>query len=233
MNCYCEEITHDDMQVTRKCFRELWLFEDLTEDENEQCRAIGSRRVFHPGQAIFFQGDPAHEMFMIKAGRIKLSKVLEDGTEVILDFRKAGDMIGENMISEEIKYPVTAWSMEETITCGFNKKHFETLISENPGIGLRVIKNMGKRISALTHRLGSMSSGNLMERLYQILSHIAQEHGKANAYEYVIEFPLTHDELGYLLGAHRVSITRALKGLTQSGKVVMANRTIMIPRVTS
>jgi len=63
-------------------------------------------------------------MFIIKAGRIKLNKVLEDGTEVILDFRKAVDMIGENMISEEIKYPVTAWSMEDTITCGFNKKRF-------------------------------------------------------------------------------------------------------------
>jgi len=55
MNCYCEEITRDDMRVTRKCFKELWLFEDLTEDENEEYRAIGSRQLFHPGQAIFFK----------------------------------------------------------------------------------------------------------------------------------------------------------------------------------
>lgn len=100
------------------------------------------RHVIPPAGVEQLQGDPTHEMFMIKAGWIKLSKVLEDGREVILDFRKT------------------------------------------------------------------------------------------NAYEYVIEFPLTHDELGYLLGAHRVSITRALKGLTESGKVVMANRTIMISRVT-
>ncbi|SDT88658.1 Crp/Fnr family transcriptional regulator [Desulfobacula phenolica] len=229
MKCYCNDVIHDGMQVTDNCFRELWLFEDLTDEENAQCRTIGSRGVFHSGQAIFLQGDSAQEMFLIKAGRIKLSKVLENGTEVILDFRKAGDMIGENMICEEIRYPVTAWAMEDTITCGFNKNRFETLIGENPGIGLRVIKNMGKRISALTHRLGSVSSGNLVERLYQVLTHIAEEHGVCIASELVIGFPLTHEELGFLLGAHRVSITRAMKELIQSEKVIISDRTIKIP----
>ncbi|CCK78645.1 Crp/Fnr family transcriptional regulator [Desulfobacula toluolica] len=135
MKCYCNDVIHNGMQVTDNCFRELWLFEDLTDEENAQCRAIGSRGVFHSGQAIFLQGDSAQEMFLIKAGRIKLSKVLENGTEVILDFRKAGDMIGENMICEEIRYPVTAWAMEDTITCGFNKNRFETLIGENKDTG--------------------------------------------------------------------------------------------------
>ena len=62
-------------------------------------------RRYQPGQAIFMQGDPAKEMFLIKAGRVRLSKIMEDGDEITIDIRKAGDFFGENMLSEEIHYP--------------------------------------------------------------------------------------------------------------------------------
>ena len=56
-------------------------------------------------------------MFLIKNGRIKLSKVNEDGSEVTLDFRKAGDFIGENIFTGQEDYPLSAWALEDTITC--------------------------------------------------------------------------------------------------------------------
>ena len=64
---------------------------------------------------MFLQGDPADKMFLIKGGRIKLSKVLEDGSELTLDIRKAGDFVGENMFSEEGEYPVSAYCLEDTL----------------------------------------------------------------------------------------------------------------------
>jgi CRP/FNR family transcriptional regulator len=39
---------------------------------------------------------------------VKLSKLMEDGSKNTLDIRKAGDFLGENMLSEEIDYPVSA-----------------------------------------------------------------------------------------------------------------------------
>ncbi len=56
------------------------------------------------GQTLFLQGDSADEVFLIKGGRIKLIKVLEDGTELMLDIRKAGDFVGENMFFQEGQY---------------------------------------------------------------------------------------------------------------------------------
>ena len=40
-------------------------------------------------------------MFLIKSGRIKLSKIFADGREATLDYRKAGDTFGENMFTSE------------------------------------------------------------------------------------------------------------------------------------
>ena len=96
-------------------------------------------------------------MFLIKSGRVKLSKVLEDGTELTLDIRKAGDFVGENMFSEEGHYPVGAYCLEDTLTCGFNRSQFEQLVLQHPKVGLQIIKNLSERINWLQVSLQSSS----------------------------------------------------------------------------
>ena len=116
-------------------------------------------------------------MFLIKAGRVKLSKLLEDGTEITLDIRKAEDFFGEDMLGEDIHYPVTANCLEEVFICGFTKEQFEKLVLIYPNIRLQVIRNLSKRISFLTTRVGSMGATSLVERLSEVLANVAQEHG--------------------------------------------------------
>jgi CRP/FNR family transcriptional regulator len=188
------------------------------------------KRVYTPGQAIFVQDDRADLMFLIKAGRVRLSKVLEDGTEFTLDIRKAGDFVGENMLSKNASYPVTAQCMEETLTCGFTKERFERLVLEHPRIGLQVMRNLSARISSLTGRIESMSRTHLEQRLYQVLRNIAIEHGVKGRDGLMIQFPLTHEDLAFLVGAHRVSVTRALKELKKSGSVLQQKRRLIVKR---
>ncbi len=94
-----------------------------------------------------------------------------------LDFRKAGDFVGENMLTEELSYPFSAWGIEDTLTCGFSKNQFQNLVLKYPQIGLQIIKNMSERISWLTKQVGSVSVTNIEERLYRVLLNVAQEHG--------------------------------------------------------
>ncbi len=104
-------------------------------------------------------------MFLIKGGRVKLSKVLEDSTELTLDIRKAGDFVGENMFSEEGHYPVGAYCLEDTLTCGFSRIQFEKLVLQHPKVGLQIIKNLSERINWLTRRVGSLAVTNIEDRL--------------------------------------------------------------------
>ena len=178
---------------------------------------------------MFLQGDPADKMFLIKGGHIKLSKVLEDGSELTLDIRKAGDFVGENMFSEEGEYPVSAYCLEDTFTCGFSRTQFEQLVLRHPKIGLQIIKNLGERITWLTTRVGNLAVTNVEDRLYRVLCSVAKEHGIVSPRGVVIQFPLTHEDLSFLTGAHRVSITRAMKALRSAGKIIQDDRKLILP----
>ena len=228
MTCKCSDIAPPHLNVSAVCLGHWWVFEGLGSDDLTALTESALRRNYAPHQVIFSQGDPAAAMFLIKAGRVKLSKVTESGEEITLDIRKAGDFLGETAINEDTEYPVRALCLEETLICGFTKASFEELVLKHPGIGLKVIQNLTRRIEWLTSRLGDMTHTNLETRLFRVLTNVAKEHGVKAERGFKIQFPLTHEELSFLVGAHRVSITRAMKTLRESGKLAQEGKSLII-----
>ena len=229
MACICEKMAGEDISLSPVCIGNLWIFKNLAPKEIEALSKDATRRLLKKGEALFMQGDPTDEMFLIKAGRVKLEKCLEDGSQITLDIRKAGDFVGENMFSDQGDYPVSAYCIEDTLTCGFTRKQFEQMILAYPNIGLQIIKTLSERIDRLTARVGSLAVSNIEDRLYSVLTNVAREHGRQSKHGYVIQFPLTHEDLSFLTGAHRVSITRAMKNLKNSGKIVHKDRQLILP----
>ncbi|WP_459924281.1 Crp/Fnr family transcriptional regulator [Desulfatiferula olefinivorans] len=229
MACLCEQIAGDDIELSPTCIGQLWIFQNLDSEEVEALSHEAIRKKSNKGESLFLQGDSADEMFLIKGGRIKLSKVHEDGTELTLDIRKAGDFVGENMFSDEGEYPVSAYCLEDTLTCGFSRKQFEELILKHPKIGLQVIKNLSERVNWLTSRVGSLAVTNIEDRLFRVLKNVAEEHGTISSKGTIIQFPLTHEDLSFLTGAHRVSITRAMKALKETGKIIHEGKRLILP----
>ncbi len=232
MSCLCTQIAGKDIDLSPICIGHFWLFKDLGTKELEALSHDAQRRKMTKGDILFHQGDQADEMFLIKGGRIKLSKIFEDGREVTLDIRKAGDFVGESMFSDKIRYPVSAVCLQDTLTCGFNREQFEELIIRHPDIGLKIIQNLSERISWLTERVGDFTISNIEERLFSVLCNVAQKHGDKSPQGFIIQFPLTHEDLSFLTGAHRVSITRAMKGLRKAGKIMLHGKTLILPSLT-
>ena len=228
MGCICNAHISPGLAASPTCIGHLWVFANLKAEEMANLAQAALRKTFKKGQVVFSQGDPANQMFLLKAGRVKLGKITAEGNEITLDIRKAGDFLGESMLIEDADYPLTALCLEDTLTCGFTKAGFEKLILENANIGLQVIKNLSNRIAWLTERVGSFSLTNLEDRLYQVLTQVAREHGVESPRGFSIQFPLTHEELGFLVGAHRVSITKAMKALKEAGRIRQEGRTLIL-----
>ncbi len=229
MECICKKLSNGSIKLSPTCLGSFWLFKNLKDDEIEALGEAAIRRKKSKGEPLFLQGDPVKELFLIKGGRVRLSKVTEDGSELTLDFRKAGDFVGENMLTEDSLYPFSAWCIEDTITCGFGKNQFQELILKHPEIGLQIITSMSERISWLTNQIGSVTITNIENRLYRVLVNVAKEHGAKDQKGMTIQFPLTHEDLGFLIGAHRVSVTRAINSLKKTGRIFIEGKTLTVP----
>lgn len=228
MTCLCQEIAGPDFELSPTCLGQLWMFDNLPQSELEELIREAARKKLAKDEPLFMQSDPADELFLIKGGRVKLVKLFEDGNELTLDIRKGGDFLGENIFSDKGGYPVSAICLEDTVTCGFNRSQFEQIVLKYPNIGLQVIKNLSDRVTWLTSQVSSLAVTNIEERLYRVLCNVAKEHGSVSSRGVVIQFPLTHEELGFLTGAHRVSITRAMTALKNAGKILLEDKRLIL-----
>ncbi|MBU4276188.1 MAG: Crp/Fnr family transcriptional regulator [Proteobacteria bacterium] len=227
-SCLCEQLAEGQMDLSPVCLGSLWVFANLSPSEMQALAQAAQRRRYKKGETIFAQGEPARRMFLLKAGRVKLCKVTAEGNELILDLRGGGDFLGEGMLTSEEEFPLSAVCLEETLTCGFSREGFESLVLGHPNIGLQVIRNLSRRIDSLTQRVGSMSATHLEERLHQVLWQVAREHGRPAGVGRELAMPFTHEELSFLVGAHRVSITRAMKALREAGRVVQRGKSLVV-----
>jgi CRP/FNR family transcriptional regulator len=230
MTCPCDPLA-EGSDWSAVCVGHLWLFDGLNEKELMALASQAIRARYRTGQAVFMQGDRARNLFLIKSGRIRLARSMDNGAEITLDIRKAGDFLGEyllNDLDQPYLYPVSAWCLEDVTTCGFSRPVFEDLVLACPAIGLKVIKNMAGRIASLSDRLEAMAQLHLEEKIYGVLLNVAREHGQKKEGLYVLEIPLTHEDLGFLVGAHRVSVTRTMKRLKESGRIARRGKSLII-----
>jgi CRP-like cAMP-binding protein len=54
------------------------------------------------------------------------------------------------------------------------------------------------------------------------------ENGTQSPKGMIIQFPLTHEDLSFLTGAHRVSVTRAMKALKAAGKIILEGKQLIL-----
>lgn len=112
MGCICNEPAGPGLSTSPTCIGHLWVFANLKAEEMAALAQAALRKTYKKGQVVFSQGDPANQMFLLKVGRVKLGKLTAEGNEITLDFRKAGDFLGESMLIEDADYPLTALCLD-------------------------------------------------------------------------------------------------------------------------
>ena len=75
--------------------REVALFEQLRDEELAEVAGMFRERTYRKNDIIFFEEDTGNYMYIVKDGRVKVSRLLPNGKEMILAFRETGEYFGE------------------------------------------------------------------------------------------------------------------------------------------
>lgn len=198
---------------------DLWLFEQLAGDEKAQIESTVKRLSFQKGEFLFTEGQPASAIFLITAGRVKLFKVSEDGKEIILGFLTIYDLFGEEILFADNARTFSAQAVEPTRICACFKSDFERLVAQNSTVSQKVILALGQKLNRMAEHLADVAVYDAQDRVARTLARLAREYGETTGYGRRINFRLTHEELGAMVGASRVMVTNVLKSLEKAGAI--------------
>lgn len=210
-----------------RCMKELAIFSTLDFSERERIGALAVKRVYRKNEYIFREGDPADTIYLVKYGRVKLLKVSGEGKEIILDILKEDDMFGENTFFEDTTHTMSAQAMEDTFVCSCNREDFAVLL-RNPQISLKIIQLLGKKLNEYTDQVASIAFRDVKGRIAATLLGLALEHGIPSSEGITIDIELTHQDIGNLVNASRVMVTKILGNLKQEGVIAARGQRICL-----
>lgn len=201
------------------CMADLWLFSQLPAAHKAMVQSFATRRAFRKGDMLFGRGDRASAVFLVTEGRVRLFKTFEDGKEVTLGYLTPHDLFGEEVLFTDTVRSMSAQALESTRLCVCEKDDLERLIREHPNLATSVIRALAVKLEEATDRLASAAVQDVRERVASSLARLAREYGQQTAQGFRLDFRLTHEDLGSLVGASRVMVTNVLRDLRRAGLV--------------
>jgi CRP/FNR family transcriptional regulator, dissimilatory nitrate respiration regulator len=111
-----------------------------------------TRHRFSRGATIFHQGDPASAMFLIETGRVRLARVLADGTPLILYVAQAGEGFAEASLSAD-HYHCDAIAETDAAVLALPKADLLSALAADPAECLALTLALAAQVRDLRARL--------------------------------------------------------------------------------
>jgi CRP-like cAMP-binding protein len=133
-----------DISKIMDCF----LFKDLDEKEIEVLASLFYEKKLSAGKTVFVEQMPGESLYLIKSGRVKISKLIAEGDEKVLVTLNQQDVFGEMAILDGAPRSATARVEDDAVLLSIKKSDFEKLCAAKPKIALTVMRNIIKVFSS-------------------------------------------------------------------------------------
>jgi len=201
----------------------------LSVELNELLKSAEHYMPITKGSFLFQEGMPAKELYIIRSGRVKISKLSSDGRELSLRICTLDEIVGElTLFSEDPKYLFNAIVLESGEVAVINKDELERKLFENSKLALEFMKWMSDHFRKTQTKFRDLVLLGKKGALYSTLVRMTNSYGKQVDDGILIDLPLTNQELANFCATTRESTNRMLNALRKKGIISITKGKITI-----
>lgn len=194
------------------------LFGSLDEAERHAVAEEMREVNFDPSQVIFARGDAGREIYLVVAGRVRLSVLTAEGRELSFAHAEAGSIFGEIAMLDGGPRSADATAVGKVSALSLSKPALKRLMETQPHVADAAVRFLCSRIREADQQLEAIALYPIEGRLARFF--LAAARAKAPGSDegrVTIELPISQSELALLIGASRPKVNTALSMLESSG----------------
>jgi CRP/FNR family transcriptional regulator, cyclic AMP receptor protein len=207
--------------------RTVDILEPLSDEELEELARRCPDDHLQAGEIFYTPYDTSEKLFILKRGRVRVYTTA-DGGEFTQTIVEAGTVFGEMALTAQRLQGAYAQAMEQSILITMSREELEHLILQKPEVGLHLAHLLSERLRRQETRLEDANTKDVHARLAGIIVLLVESEGVRTGTGYRIPAHHTHQQLGDMIGANRVAITRAFGLLQDEGVVELRRRLIHV-----
>jgi len=208
--------------------RSLPLFQKLNEDELKNLLSRATLRRVPVGEAVFEQGQPATQFFLLLHGRLKVTQVTADGQQIIVRVVHPGDIFGFAKALQRTDYPGTPTAAAESLVICWPTESWDILIEQIPHLAVNAMQTIGQRLQEAHTRLREMATEEVEPRLAHAVLRLIKQAGKKESAGIRIDFPISRQDLAEMTGTTLHTVSRILSAWEAQGLVIGGRRKLLV-----
>ncbi len=129
---------------------------------------------------MFHDGDADRKMYVIQAGRVRISKAVRDVDKTLVVLGP-GELFGEMSILNNQPRPASTTVEEDARLLVIDPKNFEAMVRGNSEIAGRMVKKLAARLQEADDKIENLLLRDHNSRVVHFLATYARKHGKLTA----------------------------------------------------
>ena len=202
------------------------LFSRVGELDLENIAGLLIERRYPKNSIVVEEGLTGDYMYIIRSGRVKVTKASDDGREKIMDFLEAGAFFGEMALLDYAPRSASVRTLEPSVLTALSRRDFLSLLRNSPDLGLSLLQELTRRLRDTDEQATSVSFQRVEERAKGLFARVARAQPGG---ERRITPSLTHQQIADMIGTSRETVTRAVKELKQSGWLEQRGKRYLVP----
>ncbi len=216
------------MSETTDFLKYVPIFSELNEESLEKIARIGIKKTFRKDSIVMFEHETGSALFVIISGKAKISRVSDDGKEVILTILSDSDFFGEMALLDGLTRSANVTAMEDTEMFLIQRNDFLNLLEEHPEVTIALVQELTQRLRSADMKIKSLSLKDAEGKVANVILQLADNVGRIKQGKVEIEkLPFQHD-LANMAGTSRETISRTLHAFAKKGLVELEGSKLRI-----
>jgi len=186
-------------------------------------------RTFTAGEALFREGEPAREAFLLQEGRVRLLKRVR-AVERSLMVIRPGDLFGESALLQAPARNSTAVALTDGVALALQRETFRALLEAHPSVAMRVIDQLTLRVRDAEDQIEIMMLRDTQSKVVSALLKLARDAGALPSDAHA-ELQVTPVELSTRVGLDVEAVKHTVARLRERQYIRITGERIEIPDV--
>lgn len=206
MSCGCS------IHGTPSCVAIVPIFQGLTPEEMSEVGTITRSRKAAKGEMIYTGEASGWNLFIIHTGKVKLSRITENGKEQVIRAAGPGEFFGELSLFGSSPSGETAEAQEVAVMCVIDGTEWKTLMHKYPSILWKVAEELSRRLERAERLIESINLRSVESRIALSLLQLAGDRRE-------VTLPMTKGDWASQLGMSQESLSRKLTLFQEEGLI--------------
>ena len=204
------------------------IFSDLSPADLNKIAERMIQRTYTKGQMILLEDDLGQTFFVIAEGSVKITRLSDDGREVILAMLGESDFFGEMSLLDGAGRSANVVALESSEVLTLARNDFLEILEEYPKISISFLEELTQRIRKSDQQIESLSLNDVEQRIGITLIRLAEELGSIKRGTVKINNLPYQQDIANMAGTSRETVSRTFKLLEEKGLVAREGRKLTI-----